>query len=72
MAQGADLTLTGHGKKIIVAKPVVEFDGDEICEEVRIYRFYHHALPITNPSRSSSARSSNFQSAFQKKPGVCC
>ncbi|KAJ8597739.1 isocitrate dehydrogenase NADP-dependent [Rhizopogon salebrosus TDB-379] len=30
MEQGADLTPTGNGKKIVVAKPVVELDGDEM------------------------------------------
>jgi isocitrate dehydrogenase len=45
MEQGADLTPTGNGKKIVVAKPVVELDGDEmtriiwkkIREEVRVF-----------------------------------
>jgi len=45
MEQGAYLTPAGNGKKIIVAKPVVELDGDEmtriiwkkIREEVRIF-----------------------------------
>jgi len=44
LEQGADPTLTENGKKIVVTKPVVELDGDEmtriiwkkIREEVRV------------------------------------